>query len=557
MTSSNAGGPTELADLVAELRSELQDMRTRIEALEDAESSRAASTGEQLGLRRELRDLRSKVNRLERESRRSRELFTGEIRAIWRHPAIRRLVRLNPLGLKLLGLLGLFGAKDAAGPAQAGSSMSAEGRPSAAAADGPPGKTPRPDDSALREEAETYLRGFCALTNTRRASKLTEVHEGRIVVDASRLFSKHLTGVGYYCEHLTRALLRRHSGEIVAYASAPVPAWVLEYAGRPDFVHMPAAWAVNDFSRRAEAPRLEAIAGPYDAYFHTSTSYWPLIQADPMLAVIYDLAPLACPETVPEAVSEACGAYNRYLAESARRFVAISEYTKQSFVECTGVDPERVEVISVGMDPLFRAPVLERDRARVAAKYGLEEPYMLCVGTLQPRKNLLRLIQAYSDLESKGLRIPRLLLVGTEQWAKMEGFTKSLERLRDNRSIAFTGYVERADLPALYGGCQAFVYPSYFEGYGMPVAEAMACGAPVICGDRTSLPEVAGDAAVYCDPLSVDSITNAMETTLRSPARIESLRARSAERAESFPTWDEVADKFLAEYEKVRHPDAR
>ena len=538
----NNSGP---AEALRALREEVERLARRMDALEGQHAATPDKAREPAGLQREVRALRARLNSLERESKRNRDILKREVRAIWDHPAFRRLIRFNVVGLKLLGFFGIMGPRD-----RWNTATTTQPKKHSVPREGLAGKSPV-DDTALREEPETYLRGFSALANARKGPELAE-SEGRLIVDASRLFSPHLTGVGYYCAHLTRALLRRHGGSITAYSGKPLPSWILDYAGRPDFVHMPPEQCINDFKQLGKAPALEAIAGPYDTYLHTSASYAPLLKAQKSISVIYDLAPIACPETVPESVSKSCETYNKHLAATSERFIAISEYTKQHFVAFTAVDPSRVDVISVGMDPIFRHPVQERDRDRVIAKYGLAQPYIMCVGTLQPRKNLLRLLQAYNQLKERGAKIPRLLLVGSDQWAAMEAFTAELDRLQHDKSVAFTGYVDRFDLPALYERCEAFVYPSYFEGYGMPVAEAMACGAPIICADRTSLPEVAGDAAVYCDPFSVESIANALESTLSAPDKLAGLREKSFEQSETFPSWDDVADQFLAIHEKVR-----
>lgn len=541
MSSDPRENQAGLAALVAELRREIDALASRVDRLEQD------SPRDDTGLRRELRSLRALTHRVEREAKRNRELSRREIRAIWNHPAIRRLARFNYLGLKLLGLFGLFGER----PETAKAAPTPQAGLSSTAVSGLPGKAPAPE-SEMKEAEETYLRGFCALTNVRITPSGEESPPGRLIIDAARLFSEQLTGVGYYCEHLARALLRQYAGEITAYSGKPLPAWILDHGARPDFMHMPPSHAVREFEHLVKAPSLDSIVGSYDIYLHTSTSYAPLVRAEKMVAVIYDLAPIACPETVPEHVSQACAAYNRHLAETAEHFVAISEYTKQTFVELSGVDPARVDVIPVGMDPLFRRPVPDTDRARVSAKYGLSGPYILCTGTQQPRKNLLRLIQAYAQLSARRRNTPRLVLAGSEEWAAMPEFAQALEGLREDHRVTFTGYVDRGDLPALYDGCEIFAYPSYFEGYGMPVAEAMACGAPVLCGECTSLPEVAGDAAVYCDPLSVDAIADALEGALADTGRLAALREESFEQAETFPSWDDVAAQFKAVFEKVR-----
>ena len=127
----------------------------------------------------------------------------------------------------------------------------------------------------------------------------------------------------------------------------------------------------------------------------------------------------------------------------------------------------------------------------------------------------------------------------------MNEFTGDLEKLYEQHAIEWLGYVDRLDMPVLYGSCKLFVYPSYFEGYGMPVAEAMACGAPVACGDRTSLPEVGGDAPLYFDPFDEDAIANAIKEALGDSEKLQALHDKSLAQAKTFLSWDEVAARYL------------
>lgn len=533
-----------LADALAALREELDALAHRVDALEEARTVADAATAQ-----RDLRAMRLRVGNLERQVKRHHDHFTREIRAIWHHPAIRRLARFNKFGLKLLGLFGLFGRADAAGTGRGGLQAT---QARSVRAPGNLGKTPA-DATALREEEETYLRGFCSLAHVRRPGPDDLAGEGlRLVVDAARLFSSELTGVGHYCEQFARALLRRTRHDIVAYSGKPLPQWILDYAGSPPFVHMPTDRALSDFSQIDKAPALEEIAGPYDAYLHASTSYYPLVRAPRMIAFLHDIAPILCPETVPERVVRGCEAYNRHLAQTAEAFVANSAYTKKTFVEFTDVDPNRVTVIHVGLDDLFRRPISEEDRARVRRKYGLDFPYVLCVGTLQPRKNLPRLVEAYARLRERGEKPPTLVLMGSAAWPETDALAELVANLQRDGHLIYTGYVDRTDMPAIYDQCELFVYPSYFEGYGMPVAEAMACGAPVVCAGTTSLPEVGGDAALYFDPLDIDSIALAISGTLADKDALAAMRAKSLEQSETYLSWDEFASRVLAFYRELR-----
>jgi glycosyltransferase involved in cell wall biosynthesis len=189
--------------------------------------------------------------------------------------------------------------------------------------------------------------------------------------------------------------------------------------------------------------------------------------------------------------------------------------------------------------------------ARIREQYGIRGDYILGVGSIQPRKNLVRLIDSYARLlASRGEeRLPKLVLVGKKAWL----FGETLRAVEDRglaENIIFTGYVPESDLPALYSGALCFVYPSYFEGFGLPPLEAMQCGTPVITGNRTSLPEVVGDAAIMVDPFDVEEIGAALSQLIDSSELRATLRAKGLVHAQKF-SWRETAKLTLGVYEKA------
>jgi alpha-1,3-rhamnosyl/mannosyltransferase len=511
---------------LARLRQEVADLRRQ---QKDAQQQQKDAQQQQKDAQQQQKELQKQIQ----EARK-------QVRAVWEHPAIRRLARFNWFGLRLLSLFGirLPGSGGRHKPAAREHSAPPSQPPA-----GQDGKEPAPAER-LTAAHEVYVRGFASAAHVYGAqARVTSRY--RIAVDISRLFDEHLTGVGHYCDQLTRALLRRSPHAIVLYSGKPLPDWVLNYTGYPSFVHCPPRRVVSNYAHTDKAPDLERFTGKIDAYIDASAAYAPIVRAKNRIAFIHDLAPISCPETVPEAVTTRCHENAQFLASNTAAFLANSEYTKQEFVKYAGIDPARVTVVPVGLDPVFQVPVTPEEVARVRARYQLDEPYLLCVGTLQPRKNLARLLEAYGQLCEANPDTPRLVLTGSDQWGALPEFGETLNRLHDAHRVEWIGYVDRGDMPALYQASTLFVYPSYFEGYGMPVAEAMASGAAVVCGNLTSLPEVAGDAAEYCDPFSVESIVAALRRVLDDPAHAEALRARSLEQARSYLSWDDVADAYL------------
>ncbi|HET6312459.1 MAG TPA: glycosyltransferase family 1 protein [Chloroflexia bacterium] len=205
--------------------------------------------------------------------------------------------------------------------------------------------------------------------------------------------------------------------------------------------------------------------------------------------------------------------------------------------------PRKVSVVHHGRDPIF-APVDDAARqAETAAKYGVQAPYCLHVGTLQPRKNLGLLVEAWDILRASMEQPPQLLLAGKRGWLYDSLF--EMVRARGlGELVRFADYVERADLPALYSGALALTFPSLYEGFGLPPLEAMSCGTPVIASTATSVPEVVGDAGLLLDPHDPRPWAEAVQRLSRDPSLQAELRRKGLERA-SHVTWERCARETL------------
>jgi glycosyltransferase involved in cell wall biosynthesis len=184
----------------------------------------------------------------------------------------------------------------------------------------------------------------------------------------------------------------------------------------------------------------------------------------------------------------------------------------------------------------------------VRAKHGIRVPYILYVGTIEPRKNITRLIQAFAQLKKRGLP-HKLVIVGQPGWHCAPIYSE-VERQGLQNEVIFTGYVPFEDLPALYSGAESMAFPSLYEGFGLPVMEAMACGTPVVTSDSSSLAEIADDAALLIDPLSVEQIAEALFRLHQEPHLREELSRRGRARAAEF-TWERSARQTLDLYEEV------
>jgi len=241
-------------------------------------------------------------------------------------------------------------------------------------------------------------------------------------------------------------------------------------------------------------------------------------------------------------------------ARLAAQVLTLSEYVRRDVVDTYDIGADKVTAVTIA-SPRHFAPVTDQaELQRIKQKYGIDGEYILSVGAIQPRKNLPRLLEAYSSLRRSqpDAKLPRLMLVGKSAWLYDETL-KKISELGLADSVTLTGYIPEEDLPALYSGTTCFVYPSYYEGFGLPPLEAMKCGAPAIVGNTTSLPEVVGDAALLVNPFEVGELAAAIWKVVKDSALRDALIAAGLKRAQLFD-WRETARKTLAVYEKAAVP---
>jgi glycosyltransferase involved in cell wall biosynthesis len=273
----------------------------------------------------------------------------------------------------------------------------------------------------------------------------------------------------------------------------------------------------------------------------------------PVIVSIHDLSFEHLPETFKRRSRMQLRFTVRRTARKAAEIITISDYSRSDIIETYGINPANVTVTPLAAPASF-APVTDpAEIDRVARRHNISGDYILAVGSIQPRKNLNRLIEAYAGLVSArgAALVPILVLVGKRAWLYRDTLDLvEKQGLRDK--IIFTGYVPEADLPALYSGALFFVYPSYFEGFGLPPLEAMKCGTPVMVGNRTSLPEVVGDAGLMVDPFDIPSIATGLAQMLDNVDLRTQLRVKGLERARGF-NWKRTAELTLEVYQRAFH----
>lgn len=235
--------------------------------------------------------------------------------------------------------------------------------------------------------------------------------------------------------------------------------------------------------------------------------------------------------------------------EEDDRVICISESTRRDLCEYTGIDPARVSVAPLAASRTLFQPIEDRKRIEVVrARYGIPEGrYLLSLNTLEPRKNLVTAIRAFANVVEAGERDLSLVLVGGRGW-HFESVLEAAARVPGVRErIIFAGFVDDEDLAPLYSGAHAFMYPSLYEGFGLPALEAMQCGVPVVTSNSSSLPEVVGDAGIQIPPEEVDGFTDALSRLLKSEELRAELSRRSIERAANF-SWARCVRETIGAY---------
>lgn len=283
----------------------------------------------------------------------------------------------------------------------------------------------------------------------------------------------------------------------------------------------------------------------------------PPLTPCPIVSTIHDLAFEHLPETFKRRSWMQLRLTVRSTARRAAQIITLSDHSKRDIVETYGISPDRISVTPAAAPHSFKPISDNNELRRVRQTYGIESDYILSVGAIQPRKNLARLVAAYSRLRHahpQG-KLPTLVIVGKRAWLYGETL-RTIEELELTSSVILTGYVPESDLPALYSGAICFAYLSYFEGFGLPLVEAMKCGTPVIAGNRTSSPEVVGEAGMLVDPFQIDDIAAAIKRVVFDSDFRSDLKIKGLERARLFD-WRETAKQTLAVYQKAASVNGR
>jgi glycosyltransferase involved in cell wall biosynthesis len=403
------------------------------------------------------------------------------------------------------------------------------------------------------------------------------------VLDA-RTATPHFPGIGRYVTNLARALVPLLApGERLTVICDPAYPIALP----PSDTVRTISLSVSSFSLRQQwiIPRLlrsSHVRGvgtpassaqlPASSLYHSPYIAMPYLPGIPSLLTVYDLIPVRYPAYSSPRARFFIRWMTRLALRAVRHVIAISEFTRCDFISEFGLRPEQITAISLAADPVFQ-PQPPEAIAAVRARYNLPERFVLYLGSNKPHKNLMRLVEAWQIADGKWqiadgeLQITNSRLVIAGAWDTR--YPEAQERARASAATdpassfqlpVWLGRVPEADLPALYSAATAFAFPSLYEGFGLPVLEAMACGTPVICSNTSSLLEVAGDpaagsgpsAALLVDPLDAAALAAALRLVMTDDGLRAELRRRGLARAARF-TWQQTAAATLAIYRQEAH----
>ena len=372
----------------------------------------------------------------------------------------------------------------------------------------------------------------------------------KIVINTIPLLSP-LMGIGKYTYQIARSLKVMDNKNEYSFFYG-------YYTNKILFVSEKKAHFFNSRERLRKIPLLRSVPRKltntvnyfykkkFDIYFEPN--FIPVsIPAKRTVATICDFSFVRCPEWHP---IERIQHFQKFFWEKIKRvdrIIFISDFIKNEAINQYGFPPEKLVTIYLGFDPrIFR--IYQVEELNIAKKqYGLPENFILFAGSIEPRKNLITLIRSYVQLEDSVRNEYKLVFVGSKGWENEEVLSL-LKKFK--KEIIFMGYVPEKDLGKFYNLASVFVYPTFYEGFGLPLLEAMACGCPVIASHSASLPEIGGDAAYYVDPQDVNSISQGINLVLKEGEIMERMKAKGLDRAKLF-SWEKSARDHLAVFREV------
>ncbi len=374
----------------------------------------------------------------------------------------------------------------------------------------------------------------------------------RIAIDYTPAYEQG-GGIGRYVRELVTALARHDASTEYRLFVAGASARQLPSAPGPNFIWKPTRLTPSWLARlwhRARAPLpVEAFVGRVDLFHATDFVLPPTLPGTRTLLTVHDLSFVR----VPEAASPGLKAYLDTVVprsvERADHVLADSQATRDDLIALYGTPADKVTVLLSGVDPRFHRVEDADEIAAVRSRYGLgSQRFIFSIGTVQPRKNYVRLIYALARLRADGFD-GHLVIAGGRGWLD-DPIHAAIQAAGLQEQVKLIGFAADSDLPALYSAAACLAFPSLYEGFGLPILEAMACGTPVVTANVSSLPEVAGDAALSVDPYDLDALTAALDNALHNVDLRATLIERGLARVSLF-SWDSAAEQLRRIYAEL------
>jgi glycosyltransferase involved in cell wall biosynthesis len=366
----------------------------------------------------------------------------------------------------------------------------------------------------------------------------------RIGIDARKL---HDFGIGTYIRNLLRQLARLDRDTEFVLLCRPEDAASLASLGnnfRP-IAETAANYSITEQLRIPLAVQREGVT-----LFHAPHYVLPPLVRCRSVVTIHDCIHLMFPQYLPNKVALAYArASIRMAAKHATRVLTVSESSKRDILRFVDTEPDKIDVIYNAYDQRFGVEPREEDVVRVRERYQLNDEFVLYAGNVKPHKNLERLIEGFDRVRKRGLDHLKLVIIGDEI-SKYTSLRRAVHQHQLHKYVRFLGYLPEETLAVMYRLAAVFVFPSLYEGFGLPPLEAMASGTPVVTSNLSSLPEVAGDAAVLVDPYDPDSIAGGIERVLTDETVRRTLRQKGLARARQF-SWEESVRRVRQIYEQV------
>lgn len=365
----------------------------------------------------------------------------------------------------------------------------------------------------------------------------------KIAVNTRLLLKDKLEGIGWVAYECLSRIVKAHPNDefYFLFDRKPDPKFIFAENVKP-VVLFPQARHPFLYIIYFEISVRRALRKIKPDVFVSTDAYLSLHSKTPQIAVFHDINFEHFPQDFPRM---ALWHYKRYFprfAKKAKRIITVSEFSKQDIIKCYGVEAGKIDVVYNGANEGFK-PLSDEDKQNVRDKYAAGYQYFMFVGSLHPRKNLARLFPAFDIFKEKTGSEVKLLIVGEKRWWT-ELIQRAYDAMRHQDDVVFVGHLQMSELNRVTAAALASVYVSYFEGFGIPIVEAYKCDVPVITSNVTSMPEVAGDAALLVDPFNVDSIAEAMVKMTDDDVR-NSLIDRGRTRRNDF-SWDKAAEQWYS-----------